>query len=197
MSKQNGPRKGDNVTVEPIRSLKDIKAIHKLLSDEPRNDLLFTMSVHNGLRMCDVLRRTVGEVRNAKPGTSLQIIETKTGKKNVLVVNKAIYKALKKYLDTVKPDDSDYLFPSRQSNGPISENMASKLIKKWTRAINLKGRFGCHTPRKSWGYIQRTKFGVGFEILCKRYNHSSPSVTMRYLGIEDKEVHQVLLHEFY
>jgi hypothetical protein len=39
------------------------------------------------------------------------------------------------------------------------------------------------------------KFVVGFEIICKRYNHSSPAITMRYLGIEDKEVHGVLMNE--
>jgi hypothetical protein len=37
--------------------------------------------------------------------------------------------------------------------------------------------------------------GVGFEIICKRYNHSSPAITMRYLGIQDKEVHGVLMNE--
>ena len=37
--------------------------------------------------------------------------------------------------------------------------------------------------------------GVGFEIICKRYSHSSPAITMRYLGIEDKEVHGVLMNE--
>lgn len=49
--------------------------------------------------------------------------------------------------------------------------------------------------RKPFGYIQRTKCGVGFEILCKRFNHSSPAVTMRYLGIEDAEVLEILTHE--
>ncbi len=37
-------------------------------------------------------------------------------------------------------------------------------------------------------------FGFGFEIICKRYNHSSPAITMRYLGIEDKEVNGILLN---
>lgn len=36
---------------------------------------------------------------------------------------------------------------------------------------------------------------LGFEIICKRYNHSSPAITMRHLGIEDKEVHGVLMNE--
>jgi hypothetical protein len=36
---------------------------------------------------------------------------------------------------------------------------------------------------------------VGFEVLCKRYNHSSPAITMGYLGIEDKEVYNVLMNE--
>ena len=69
------------------------------------------------------------------------------------------------------------------------------MIKKWTRAINLEGNFGAHTLRKTWGYMQRTRYGVGFEIICKRYNHSSPAVTMRYLGIEDKEVHNTFMNE--
>ena len=37
--------------------------------------------------------------------------------------------------------------------------------------------------------------GVGFELICKRFNHSSPGVIMRYLGIEDKEVLEILTHE--
>lgn len=46
-----------------------------------------------------------------------------------------------------------------------------------------------------WGYVQRTTYGVGFEIFCKRFNHSSPAITMRYLGIEDKEVQNILMNE--
>jgi integrase len=77
----------------------------------------------------------------------------------------------------------------------IREQAVNNLIKSWTRAINLKGNYGAHTLRKTWGYMQRTKYGVGFEIICKRFNHSSPAVTMRYLGIEDKEVHSTLMNE--
>jgi hypothetical protein len=47
----------------------------------------------------------------------------------------------------------------------------------------------------TFGYIQKKKYGVGWEVICKRFNHSSPSVTMRYLGIEDKEVNGILMNE--
>ncbi|MFN2344045.1 MAG: site-specific integrase, partial [Desulfonatronovibrio sp.] len=72
---------------------------------------------------------------------------------------------------------------------------ANRLVKAWCRAINLRGNYGTHSLRKTFGYIQRIKYGVGFEVLCKRFNHSSPAVTMRYLGIEDKEVNGILMNE--
>jgi integrase len=54
------------------------------------------------------------------------------------------------------------------------------LIKQWARAIHLKGNYGAHSLRKTFGFIQRTKYAVGFEVLAKRFNHSSPTITMRY-----------------
>ena len=77
----------------------------------------------------------------------------------------------------------------------ITIQCVNNLVKKWAGEINLKGNYGGHTLRKTWGYIQRTIYGVGFEILCKRFNHSSPAITMRYLGIEDKEVQNILMNE--
>jgi integrase len=130
-----------------------------------------------------------------KVGDALTIRETKTGKDNILVINKTVHKAMRAYLDAAKPDDDDYLFASRKGGSHIQSQAGSKLVKGWTKAINLRGNFGSHTLRKTWGYIQRTEHGVGFEIICKRYNHSNPAVTMRYLGIQDKEVHSTLMNE--
>ena len=189
------PKKGDNITVAPIRRIEDIKSISKLLSDSPRNHLLFTMGINNGLRAGDLLKLKVKDVRNLKVGDTLNIKESKTGKDNVLVVNKAVHKSIKNYLEKVQPPNSDYLFASRKGNKAITIQAVNNMIKKWTRAINLEGNYGAHTLRKTWGYMQRTRYGVGFEIICKRFNHSSPVVTMRYLGIEDKEVHNTLMNE--
>jgi integrase len=195
LKKRNQPAKGSRITVEPIRKIEDIKSISRLLEGSPRDRLLFVMGVNNGIRMGDLLKLKVKDVGHLKEGDYITIKEGKTKKDNVLVVNKPVFKALKNYLDKVQPGDDDYLFASRKGNRPLQTKSLNRLIKSWTKAINLKGNYGAHTLRKTWGYIQRTKHGVGFEIICKRFNHSNPAVTMRYLGIQDKEVHDILMNE--
>jgi len=190
----NHPPKGSTITVDPIRSEKDIKKVKRLLKDNPRDQLLFTMGINNGLRISDLLKLKVGDVSEVAAGETLKIKETKTGKDNVLMINKSVHKILTEYLEEVKPKDEYYLFQSRNGNNkPLTRETVNKMIKGWTRS--LKGNYGTHTLRKTFGYIQRTKYGVSFEVLCKRFGHSSPSITMRYLGIDDKEVKGILLHE--
>ena len=195
MASQNHPKKGSRITVDPIRRLKDIRSISQLLSDKPRDYLLFVMGINNGLRIGDLLKLKVSQVQNVKVGDIIKIKESKTKKDNVLVINKTLHKALKNYFENTNLNSDDYLFKSRKGNGPLAVSSVNKMMKKWTGAINLKGNYGTHSLRKTWGYIQRTDHGVGFEIIAKRFNHSSPAITMRYLGIEDKEVHNTLMNE--
>src|SRR3990172_6636700 len=60
----NHPKKGSRITVDPIRRLEDIKAIKSILSDKPRDLLLFAMGVNSGLRAGDLLRLKVKDVRH-------------------------------------------------------------------------------------------------------------------------------------
>jgi integrase len=197
LSNPNHPKKGSTIRVDPIRRREDIAAIKKLLSDEPRNLLLFTMGINNGLRVGDVLKLKVSQVRYAKINEGITIKESKTGKLNTLFVNKAVYKALQNYFEEAKPHDSDWLFPNlKNPEKHLSSIAVNLLVKKWARSINLNsGNYGAHTLRKTFGYIQRMEYKVGFEVLAKRFNHASPAVTMHYLGIEDKEVNEILVND--
>ncbi len=192
----NHPGKGRVIRVDPIRRSEDIQAIKQILSGTPRDLLLFTMGINNGLRAGDLLMVKVKDVKSLKPGEYITIKEAKTGKQNILMVNKSVHKALRNYLEKVRPGDNDYLFASRKTKEPLSIQAVNALLKKWTRAINLNhGNYGAHTLRKTFGFIQRTKYGVGFEVLAKRFNHSSPTTTMRYLGLTSDEVNEVLMNE--
>jgi len=154
------------------------------------------MGINNGLRVVDLLQLKVKDLVSLKAGDRLTIRESKTNKDNVLVVNKAVYKPLRKFFGQNRQDPEDYLFGSNKVKGrPLKTESVNRLVKEWCRAINLKSNYGAHTLRKTFGYIQRTVYGVGFEVLAKRFNHSSPAVTMRYLGIEDKEIHDILMNE--
>lgn len=193
MRKINHPRKGSEISVEPIRMIEDIRSISKMLTG--RDHLLFTMGINNGLRVGDLLKLRVKDVSGMKPGDTLQIREGKTGKQNILAINKTVYKSLNDYLSEFKPEADSFLFESRKGSAAITIATVNHLVKKWTTEINLKGNYGAHSLRKTWGYHQRVNHGVGFEIICRRFNHSSPAVTMRYLGINSKEVEKILMHE--
>jgi integrase len=49
MLRQNGLKKGTKITSEPIRKQKDIRAISRLLKSRPRDYLLWTLGINNGL----------------------------------------------------------------------------------------------------------------------------------------------------
>jgi integrase len=195
MSRQNGLKKGTKITSEPIRKKKDIKAITRLLKSRPRDYLLWTLGINNGLRANDLVRLKYSQVADLKPGAVVKIIESKTGKENILVINKSVHRALQFYVQGIKPEPEDYLFKSRKGSGHISSQTVGRMVQSWAEAINLKGQYGAHTLRKTFGYQQRVAFGAGYEILCKRFYHSSPAITMRYLGIEDREVCDLLMNE--
>jgi integrase len=192
----NHPKRGDSITVEPIRRPTDIQAISRLLKDSPRDRLLFLMGINNGLRTGDLLKLKADDVRLMKVGDRLTIKEGKTGKMNVLVINKTVHRAMREYIAWRQPGIGEYLFKSRKGeNRPLTVQAVNRLVKSWCKAVNLKGNYGAHTLRKTFGYVQRTVHGVGFELIAKRFNHSNPAVTMRYLGIEDKEIHGILMNE--
>ncbi|EFL52346.1 integrase family protein [Solidesulfovibrio fructosivorans JJ]] len=192
---RNGLFRGSKATVDPIKSIESIESIKKLLSNEKRNLFLFVLGINNGLRTGDLLKLKVSDLSQTKPNELIHIKESKTGKTNYITLNKSAYKIFQSYLDYESLHADDFLFKSRKGNTPLTIQAVNRLIKKWCKTINLPGNYGAHTLRKTFGYIQRTKFGVGFEVLCKRFNHSSPAVTMRYLGISDTEVANILKNE--
>ncbi|GFK92798.1 Tyrosine recombinase XerC [Fundidesulfovibrio magnetotacticus] len=181
--------------VEPFIDLKDVKSIKKLLKDNPRDRLLFIMGINSGLRVQDLLELKVADVLGVKVGDRIAIREKKTGKDNVLIFNKEIMDAITGYLAAVSPEPYHFLFKSRKGkNYPLTTFAVTKYVKEWAAALNLKGNFGAHTLRKTWCYQQRKTFGVSWEVIAKRLNHSSPAITRRYLGIQEEEVEEILMN---
>ncbi|MGL1862457.1 MAG: tyrosine-type recombinase/integrase [Pseudodesulfovibrio sp.] len=181
--------------VQPFTSLKDIRNIKKLLRGKKRDLLLFTMGVNSGMRAQDLLTLKVADVINRKVGDRIAIREKKTKKENVIVVNKEILSCFNLYMESSDPAHDLFLFRSRKGeNQPITTYRVTGLVKEWAEALNIPGNFGAHTLRKSFCYIQRVHFGVPWEVLSKRLNHSSPSITRAYIGVQQEEVEEILMN---
>lgn len=187
---QNHPKKGSTITVDPIRELKDIKAIKKLLQNNQRDLCLFVVGINTNLRASDLLQIKAGQVRDLKkPVSEIQIIEKKTNKLRRVVLNEACIDVIKAVLASRDYKDDDILF--RGQRGPLTVSTVNRLVKSWCREINLKGNYGSHTLRKTWGYHQRVTFGRDVPTLMECFNHSTQKQTLAYLGITSDEVKSV------
>jgi len=157
----NHPAKGSRITVEPIRRLADIKSIKKLITNNPRNHLLFVLGINNGLRVGDLLKLKINDVKKLKPGQSIVIRESKTGKNNILMINKTVYRALRIFLENAGPGDEEYLFASRKTKKPLTIQSVNALVKKWAREINLSGNYGLILCGKLSGISRGPSSGWG------------------------------------
>ena len=123
----NHPEKGSQIKVEPIRKKRDIQSIKLMLSDSPRNQALFTIGINTNLRASDLLSIKAGQVRDLKPGDSIQIKEKKTGKFRVVTLNKACIQAIQKLLTLSLYNDNDPLFVGQR--GPLTVPSIHRLVK--------------------------------------------------------------------
>ena len=186
----NHPRKGSTIKVEPIRHLKDIKSIKRILQDSPRDFCLFTLGINTNLRASDLLAITAGMVRNQE---ELVLKERKTGKERRITLNPAAQKAIQRLLDSREYYDEDRIFQGQR--GPLTVPTVNRLVKGWCKAINLRGNYGSHTLRKTFGYHQRVTFGRGLPELMTVFNHSTQKQTLDYLCVQPEEIKDIYLNE--
>ena len=177
--------------VEAIKNIRDISKIKQFLlgKDNKRDYLLFVLGINVGLRIGDLLSLKVKDVvdESGKIKGAVIITEQKTNKKRQFELNKSAREAVNLYLSSTKPLNSGtYLFASRKGNKPLTTRSAHKIIKTTLRELGIKGNYGTHSLRKTFGY-HRYNSGVKVETLQKVFNHSSASITLRYIGI-DREV---------
>jgi integrase len=179
--------------VDPITELKDIKSIKKLLKDTPRDLCLFILGIQTNLRASDLVGITVGQVKDLKVGDEWVVNEKKTGKERRLSLGPASYEAVQNLIKSFKisrKDDSQ-LFRGRQ--GDIKPVSVHYLVNKWVKMINLKGNYGAHTLRKTFGYQMRVQNKVSIPILMTLFNHNTQKQTLDYLCVQPDELKEVYM----
>ena len=174
--------------VQPIRDKSKINEMKiELKKNGTRDYLLFITGINTGLRISDIIKLRVLDVLNEDRTVKSHICinEQKTSKRKRFKINDTLAREFLEYTKNMKM--TDYLFTSRKGiNKPITRIQAYRLLNAVASKIGLED-IGTHTLRKTFGYhfYKKTK---DVAMLQKLFNHSSPSITLRYLGIEQDEI---------
>jgi integrase len=185
----NRPAPGRTIRVEPIKALKDIETIKKLLADKPLYAALFGVGINTNLRASDLLNIKAGQVRGLKPMGEITLQEKKTGKYRRINLNKACIDAINRLLASRSYHDEDYLFTGQR--GRLTVPYLNNLVKQWCKAINLQGNYGSHSLRKTFGYVHRVHFNHNLPELTEIYGHATQKQTLAYLCIQPEEIKKI------
>ena len=174
--------------VQPIRDKNKINEMKiELKKQGTRDYLLFVIGTNTGLRISDIIKLKVLDVLNEDRTTKthITIVEKKTKKLKKFKINDSLSREIIEYTKNMKM--TDYLFCSRKGvNKAITRVQAYRILNAVAKKIGLE-EIGTHTLRKTFGYhfYKRNK---DVAMLQKLFNHSSPSITLRYIGIEQDEI---------
>ena len=184
----NHPPLGSSIKVEPIRDRKAIARIKKLLEDTPRDYCLFTLGINTAFRANELLSIRAGQVKYLNPGEVLALKQSKTKKYRQVIVNRTAYEALQLLLEARLYSDDDYLFTGQR--GLLTVPTVSTMVKTWCKNAGLKGNYGSHTLRKTWGYWQRMR-EAAIPLLMEAFGHATQQQTLSYLCIQAQEVEEM------
>lgn len=179
---------------QPIRSkeqLEDMKWALKRHYSE-RDYMLFLIGIHTGLCVSHLLQiqtKTIVKLKRKKI-KEFKIKEGETKKERMINLT-SIFDEVYSYAQTL---ENTWLFPSRKGDQPISKIQAYRQLQKAGDFASIES-IGTHTMRKTFGYwfYKQTK---DVAMLQDILNHSTPQITLKYIGI-NKEEKDNILDNFY
>lgn len=171
--------------VEPIRDLDIICDIINYLEEQNKRDaILFMTGIYTGLRMSDILKLRVRDVKDKKV---LRVKQQKTGEYVEIPVNIDLRREYKEYCKDKDPND--YLINNQRvrHNKSIKRDRAYKILNKVAIKFGLE-RIGTHTLRKTCGYhlYKNSKNNIG--LVMKVLGQTNPASTLNYIGINDIDI---------
>lgn len=171
-------------TVEPIRDRRDVYAIKRYLKEkDEKYYIMFLTGIYLGLRVNEILKMTVGDVKGKKMATFRQ---SKTNKEITVAYNDELIQAYAEYCKDRTPDEALIPNPINEYK-PITRDMAYKVLREAAEHFRLPYAVGTHTMRKTCGYhyYRQTHDIMTLQVW---FNHSTPHQTLRYIGVTKDSV---------
>ena len=157
------------------------------------------IGVNVGLRISDL--STLRFENIDRRSWTYTLIEKKTKKKRLIKFNavcKKSIKELEKYYEELEYSTKEgYLFKSLSPyqkklrlDKPFTINGVSKEFKKIEEYLNIPYPLGSHSLRKTWGKnVYDATLNIA--LIMKAFNHSSPGITLKYIGIEEEDINRL------
>jgi integrase len=183
------PEAGSSTKVEPIRTKQAIERIKLLLEYKPRDYCLFVLGINTAFRANELLSFRAGQVRHLLVGESVELKQSKTQAYRRVTLNRTAHEGIRRLLAARHFEDEQLLFYS-QRGAVLRVPAVNAMVKGWCRDVGLKGNYGSHTLRKTWGfwqYQQRTPI----PLLMEAFGHQTQRQTLAYLGIQAPEIAQI------
>jgi len=176
------------MTVEPIRDKSKILHLYQYLNgNDPKYAMIFKFGINTGLRISDIIPIKVKDIfyKEWQFRDYLILNERKTAKERKIKLNQVLRKCLYQYVKNQHLSMEDYLFSSRKG-GYIGRIQIYRVLKEAATVMGIEN-FGTHSLRKTWGYwtYKISKYNIG--LIMDTFNHSSPSITLRYIGINQDQ----------
>lgn len=187
--------KGQNTTTTYMEWNDFISLITRLEKDENyKFCLLISIGVFTGLRISDLLTLTYSDLLSNETFT---LREMKTKKQRSIKVNKDLKEIVSRIVSKSNISNLNQLiFINKYGTKSIDKSYVNvklkELVKKYR--IKLDGNVSTHTFRKTLGRRVMEVNNYSNEslvLLMELFGHSSMSITKRYLGIREQEIHNV------
>jgi integrase len=179
--------------VEPIRDKNLIYNIYDYLENKKcigvannRDYLLVYVGFNTGLRISDLLSLRKFQFLNKE---HLILRESKTKKLRKMIIKPRMRKIVNDYIEF--NNIQDFLFTARYKDTSMSRKTAYYIMKDIEKRFKLRN-IGTHTLKKTFGY-HFFKDTNKFTILQRLFNHASAEETLKYIGINQDELDEVLI----
>lgn len=173
--------------VEALRDIKQINEIKKYLKKYSERDyVLFVFGINTGLKITEMLNIKVADVLDKENSVKKFYLLAQKETMKEVYLNQKVKQAIVHYVHTHQLSSEDFLFKSSKTDKPITRQQAYRIIHQAAEAIGIGEKIGTNSLRKTFGY-HAYKRGIAISILQKHFNHSTPSETLKYLGISKNE----------
>lgn len=186
--------KNSYTTADYIEWNTAVNLVNRLFKDkEYRISLLIGCGIFFGLRISDLLQLTWDMVLDT---TSFVITEKKTKKRREVKINSSFQKHIQDCFQALNITNKDEkLFLSARGR-VYSIQRINVILKEIKSKYNIKvEHLSTHSLRKTFGRKVVENTGENSEMalikLSELFNHSSPQITRRYLGIRHEELMEI------